>query len=905
MRLYGRTVPVLALCALLPLVVSAQDTAAPTLPSRPASSFSASRSTASTLSASNATAPASSTSVASSVTGSAVPASTPAPSPSPPEAATSRPALATHVEPWSGVLGGLLLVTGLFLGSAASQFPRAASGIDGLYAGALVVGLVVLKFTVVPKLNPPSHTARGLYLLAAVGGGFVVAVPCALVPRATAPLAGALAGLAASVFLLATRDDALIRPLGLRYILVVGLVALGFVLASIPRIQPPVLLVCTSAVGAFVVVLGIDCFTSAGLKELYVYVLGFDELFTKLEGHFRLTTGIIAELAATAALFFIFMAIQSRFLSLFIRRDADVKSSQREHAAQDDELGRAHQRRSRVELSDWEEKYGAGGGGGGGASSGESDDRTLLASPGMDKARSRGSVSSFLSAVGAPHAAQSRSVDFLPKLELAEYAAGRPALATIQPRQADAAKPEWESYVASRKVAIAPPRPAVTVPPKRASRALSLFSFSRRETRMPVDAFTGHEDEDDNVPLAEVRSLSSGAVPRAQPATMQDIGAPPSSALAQRSRSRMSLALPAVLAPPSPPLDALAAQPQRPATLARVGRRHTLLDLSSPSTFDPYHDRARQAKKGAEPERIAVGDRRRAQSAEALVTGAANSKGKSKEVGGGARIMDFGELEEKHRKRLSMLQGTANDKVSSAAARAHYQAQQRAEAEAQRRRESVRHSVDAGLHRLPPSPAETLESDKPTRKRASASMGSLALGTLLRRPGSRTPPAVDANEAAAEEEEKEDTVPLSALTRDYAPPRERERARRASTLALVAAPSPSASAPHLASIAARPSLSPSPGPAYRPSAVRRHSLGTLLEAVAHDAAPAAASRRPRVDERVDKVAAWRHSGGGSPPIPGAGPGSRRATPGEAALLQRTAEAAPASATKKKHDWLSY
>lgn len=68
----------------------------------------------------------------------------------------------------------------------------------------------------------PSLQACGLYLLASVGSGLVAAVPCALFPGPVAPLVGSLAGLATSVFLLSTRSDSLIRPVGLRYILVVG-----------------------------------------------------------------------------------------------------------------------------------------------------------------------------------------------------------------------------------------------------------------------------------------------------------------------------------------------------------------------------------------------------------------------------------------------------------------------------------------------------------------------------------------------------------------------------------------------------------------------------------------------------------------------------------------------------------
>lgn len=380
------------------------------------------------------------------------------------------------------------------------------------------------------------------------------------------------------------------------------------------------------------------------------------------------------------------MAIQSRFLSIFVRRDAEAKRSQRDEAAREEQLARASRRRSRVELNDWEEKYGVGA-----ASSGASDEQTLTGGGEVDKVRSAGSLASLLPP-GALQPTPSGSIDFLPKLgayppspTLASPVDGlgraptRPVLASIQPSQRNV-KPEWNSYVSTRKVAVAEPKSAA--PPKRASRTLSLFSIGRRGSeRAPsvkvhaadepnaVPAEDGDDDDDDDVPLAAVRSLSTGALPR--PSTMYDLtsasapnlsrpanGSGTSLAPPPRSRSRMSLAMPAVLAAPPAASPPLSTSPQRPATLARVGlgRSSTLLDLTAPSTFDPYHDRARQVKHEASkgPERIAVGERRRVQSTPLQVEqGTGKGKGKAVDVGGGARIMDFGELEDKHRKRLS------------------------------------------------------------------------------------------------------------------------------------------------------------------------------------------------------------------------------------------------------------
>ena len=43
---------------------------------------------------------------------------------------------------------------------------------------------------------------------------------------------------------------------------------IGFVLCTIPKIHYQVLLVATAIVGASVVMLGADCFSTAGLKEV-------------------------------------------------------------------------------------------------------------------------------------------------------------------------------------------------------------------------------------------------------------------------------------------------------------------------------------------------------------------------------------------------------------------------------------------------------------------------------------------------------------------------------------------------------------------------------------------------------------------------------------------------------------
>lgn len=96
---------------------------------------------------------------------------------------------------------------------------------------------------------------------------------------------------------------------------VAGLSVLFFILGLIPTLHHHVLLTSTALIGATAFTLGIDCFTRAGLKEFYIYNLGYrSSLFPKLlvqqEGmvgwwKFPLLTVMQVELGVLAAAFLV------------------------------------------------------------------------------------------------------------------------------------------------------------------------------------------------------------------------------------------------------------------------------------------------------------------------------------------------------------------------------------------------------------------------------------------------------------------------------------------------------------------------------------------------------------------------------------------------------------------------
>ncbi|GAA5986721.1 hypothetical protein JCM11641_007752 [Rhodosporidiobolus odoratus] len=828
---------------------------------------------------------------------STLPTSSPLPErPAPP----ARPRLDTHLTPVWGIAGSLLISSGLAVGLAGSYLRRLLHLLAGFYTLAVVVLLVILHYAG----QHSSVKLQAVYLVVCIVSGSCLGALCLVFDRLALSLSGALAGFSTSIFLLSTRNDSLIRPVGLRYILISGLIVGGCALSSFPKLSRATVLVCSSLVGAFVTLVGVDCFASTGLKEFYVYSLGFSKLFPKLQGHYYITTVIEVELGLTGALFICMMVFQSRFYRMFKKKDADAQRAKQDLVGREQKVGDRQRRMSRQQLSEWEEKYGTG--------TMSSDERTLYAGEGMEKVRSSGSGSTILS-TKSPSGA--RSIEFLPKLDLGEFGASpsrlthspptpalppppkrastmasRPVLATIQPSEPSV---EWNSYVSARKVGVAVPQPSHS---HRASRTISMYSSLSRPSFSPQvqlslpDGQLADEDDDD-VPLAiAARTRSSPSLRR--PLTMYDVSPPlpsVSSPAIPRSHSRAaSLAMPAVLsAPVSPPPPSRS--PSRSPVLTRtIG---TLIDLTEPSKFDPYQQRNRETSRDAE--RVVIGDRRKTQQAK-------DDKRKSE----GPKIMDFGELEERHKKRMSMLQTTANDHVATETAKKQYKTQQQAEADYQRRKEadSIRRRSISNLYLAGDAPRS---SSSEAHRRSSASISGLS--TLLKL-GS----GMERSSSSLE-------VPQLPSGQRRAPdvPRPRHHSTQ--------------------SLSSRPTLPPQPHSpsrgslSSRPKTTRRHSLGTLLEAsletnsIAADLAELAPPQRPFVadepplrrgrspppsgQERVEKVNEWRRSspGRGSPSmvarqvVDNTGKGEFGVLP----QVQQQQQLAETQGTKKKNSWLAY
>ena len=251
--------------------------------------------------------------------------------------------LHTVIDPAFGVLGAILILTGLPMAFYGHRNRWSSYFLSGFFALALICISIILKVGVEPAINPPSKAIRGLFLVAAVIAGAVGGIISVVFWRGAGLLACGLGGFFFGLFLQAVRSGGLIRPVGLRYILYIGFYALFFTVSCIERVHSLMLALATAIIGATALTLGIDCYSTQGLKEFYIRNLGFDSLFsnkyppTFQAGHFPLVQGMQIELGVLGALILMGFAFQMRLWSdlrtqLAVLKRSDEKRNMRSKA---------------------------------------------------------------------------------------------------------------------------------------------------------------------------------------------------------------------------------------------------------------------------------------------------------------------------------------------------------------------------------------------------------------------------------------------------------------------------------------------------------------------------------------------------------------------------------------------
>jgi hypothetical protein len=124
-------------------------------------------------------------------------------------------------------------------------------------------------------MDPPVRLGiQGAFVVAAVLCGVTFGVLSMVFPEVTEGLGCLLGGFCMSMWLLVLRPGGLITSSGGRAIFIASFCVAVYALSFSRHTRPYGLIASTSFAGATAVVLGVDCFSRAGLKEFWLYIWG-------------------------------------------------------------------------------------------------------------------------------------------------------------------------------------------------------------------------------------------------------------------------------------------------------------------------------------------------------------------------------------------------------------------------------------------------------------------------------------------------------------------------------------------------------------------------------------------------------------------------------------------------------
>lgn len=265
------------------------------------------------------------------------------------------------ITPAFAVAGVLLMGTGAGYGFVGIKSQWVHSFMAAAYLASFGTTILIL-YVMTP---PVSNSIQGAYLVAIVGTGLILGGTALVFKEITECLGSLLGGFCLSMWLLTLGSGGVVHQTGAK----VGFI-LAFTLASFATYfsrwtRHYGLMASISFAGATAAVLGIDCFSRAGLKEFWAYIWALnDHLFPLGADTYPLAEGIKVELAATILIFIAGMMSQLKVWRV-IQKQRDQHERQRAAGRraverEDLNIGQHVERMTRRERRQWERIYGDG-----------------------------------------------------------------------------------------------------------------------------------------------------------------------------------------------------------------------------------------------------------------------------------------------------------------------------------------------------------------------------------------------------------------------------------------------------------------------------------------------------------------------------------------------------------------
>ena len=215
------------------------------------------------------------------------------------------------------------------------MFSGAAYGLIGIrfkyfhvfFSAAYLTSLAVAVLIIYVMSLPVSNRIQGAYVAASIMAGVIVGGASLVLVEMMQGLGCLLGGFTLSMWLLTLRPGGLISSRSGRVGFIAALTLAGFCTSFSHITRPYALIVFISFSGSTAIVLGIDCFSRAGLKEFWVYLWDINEdLFAIGTTTYPLDKGIYAEIAVIFILSLAGIASQAKLWK-------DVREKRQQRAA--------------------------------------------------------------------------------------------------------------------------------------------------------------------------------------------------------------------------------------------------------------------------------------------------------------------------------------------------------------------------------------------------------------------------------------------------------------------------------------------------------------------------------------------------------------------------------------------
>ncbi|KAI6781094.1 uncharacterized protein J7T54_003261 [Emericellopsis cladophorae] len=269
--------------------------------------------------------------------------------------------LTPKITPGWGVAGAFMLITGVIytLVGIRNRY------IHTFFSTAFLVALGIAVLIVYVMNVPVSRALQGGYVAAVIIPGCIVGVASIFFKELTEGLGCALGGFCVSMWLMCLVPGGLLGSVPAKAIFIAAFTCVGFAFYFSRYTRDWALITMISFGGATVTVLGIDCFSRAGLKEFWAYVWQLNtNLFPLGADTYPVTKGIRVETAAIIIIFLVGIISQIKLWRIVRdkrqKRAAERAEGQRTLEQEEAVVGRQIEEANARERREWERAHGDG-----------------------------------------------------------------------------------------------------------------------------------------------------------------------------------------------------------------------------------------------------------------------------------------------------------------------------------------------------------------------------------------------------------------------------------------------------------------------------------------------------------------------------------------------------------------